>query len=455
MPGLRVSSDLAALARALAAATDASLALGEYEAAIQEAQEAFDVHQRLGQQADAAWDLNAIGLANLYLARYDSALASYQQALELDRAGGDGDGEITRLNNIGNVHYMRGRYADALRLYEDAHGEGRHADLGAIPRARLRKMTISNLAVLHQRLGADQRALDLYAQLRTGETMQPSEEAQLLINQGWLFRRLGDPIKAMQMYRQAQALFAREQHRDGEIGAWRNIGIAYALDLNDHQRALDAFEAALKLARGSSNQRGEVQALLYRGETLRRMGRLDDAAADLEIALGGATRVGLVEEQWKALYSLGRAVEAQGRRDDARRSYEQAIAAIESVRADLQAIALKSEFLADKRDVYDALIGLRLSDPSVSAADVFELIEQSRARTWQDRLQPGAQRVSLGDVQPKIAPGAMLLEYWSTGAGLGAAVDVQLRVGHRQAGVEPRGHRQRAAVWRRRVARWR
>ena len=236
LPGLRASSDRAALARALAAATDASLALGEYEAAIQEAQEAFDVHQRLGQQADAAWDLNAIGLANLYLARYDSALASYQRALALDRAGGDGDGEITRLNNIGNVHYMRGRYADALRLYEEAMAKV-DTRTSERSRARLRKMTISNLAVLHQRLGADQRALDLYAQLRTGETMQPSEEAQLLINQGWLFRRLGDPIKAMQTYRQAQALFARAQHRDGEIGAWRNIGIAYALDLNDHRAA--------------------------------------------------------------------------------------------------------------------------------------------------------------------------------------------------------------------------
>ena len=104
LPDLRRSNDRAALARALAAVTDASLALGEYEPAIQEAQEALVVHRTLGQRADAAWDLNAIGLANLYLGRYDHALASYQQALELDRAGGDGDGEITRLNNIGNVH---------------------------------------------------------------------------------------------------------------------------------------------------------------------------------------------------------------------------------------------------------------------------------------------------------------------------------------------------------------
>src|SRR6266850_4214478 len=258
LPGLRVSGDRSALGRALAAATDASLALGEYESAIQEAQEAFAIHQRLGERAEAAGDLNAVGLANLYLGRYDSALASYERALALDRAGGDGDGETLRLNNIGNVHVMRGRYADALRLYQEAIA-GVDTRTTERSRARLRKMTITNLAVLHQRLGADERALDLYAQLEADEAMQPSEEAQLLINQGALLRRLGDPIKAMERYRQAQALFARGQHRDGEIGAWRNIGIAYALDLNDNQRALDAFSAALNLAQESSNQRGEVQ----------------------------------------------------------------------------------------------------------------------------------------------------------------------------------------------------
>src|SRR3989454_1253923 len=333
LPELRRSADRAALARALAAATDASLALGEYESAIQDAHEAFDIHQRLGERAEAAGDLNAVGLANLYLGRYDSALASYGRALALDRAGGDGDGEVLRLNNIGNVHVLRGRYADALRLYQEA-SAGIDTRTSERSRARLRKMTITNLAVLHQRLGADERALDLYAQVEADEAMQPSEEAQLLINQGALLRRLGDPIKAMERYRQAQALFARGQHRDGEIGAWRNIGIAYALDLNEESRALDAFGAALKLAKASSNQRGEVQALLYSGETLRRMGRLSEAAGELQAALDGATRVGLVDEEWKALYSLGQVVQAKGRSEDARRSYERAIAAFESGRSD-------------------------------------------------------------------------------------------------------------------------
>jgi tetratricopeptide (TPR) repeat protein len=51
------------------------------------------------------------------------------------------------------------------------------------------------------------------------------EEAQLLINEGALFRRLGDPVKALEAYRRARELFAAARHRDGEIGAWRTQSV--------------------------------------------------------------------------------------------------------------------------------------------------------------------------------------------------------------------------------------
>jgi len=440
LPELRAAKNHTDLARALTALTDASLALGDYESAIREAQEAFDLHQHSGQRSESAWDLNAIGLANFYIGRYDIAIASYERARAIDRSVGDGVGETTRLNNIGNVHFMRGRYGDALRLYEEAMTV---ADTRTTERSRerLRKMTTSNLAALYQRLGADERALDLYSKMRTGKTMATTQEAQLLINQGALLRRLGDPVKAMAAYREAQSVFARRQHRDGEISAWRNIGIVYALELDDYPKALDAFDKALTLAEKSSNRRGEVQAKLYRGETLRRLGQLSDAEHALRGALAEAKGAGLVEEQWKARYSLGRALEATGRRGEARQSYEMAIADIESVRAEVRTVALRSEFLADKRDVYDALIAMLLSEPSVSPADLFTLFERSRARTWQDRLTPDAPRLALGDVQARIPADALLLEYWrgetdaavlwisSSGAGIAkqAAIDEVVR----------------------------
>ena len=411
---LTVTDDPARLqqeAKSLVASTDTALARGDYASALRDAERAREVHERLGQQTDAAWDFNAIGLANLYLGRYPPALDAYQRALTLDRAAGDGDGEITRLNNIGNVHFMQGRYSDALALYDQALGAV-DARASEKSRGRLRKMTISNLAVLQQRLGADERALDLYSQLEAAGTMQPAEEAQLLVNRGALYRRLGDPAKALELYRSAQQLFARAAHRDGEIGAWRNIGIVYALDLADYDRALEAFNTGLQLARASSNRRGEAQALLYRGEVLRRMDRNAEAGRDLEEARSVAQQAGLVEEQWKALYGVGRVLQARGDIAGARAAFEHAIHAIESVRSDIRTVALRSEFLADKRDVYDALIRLRLDERPIATADIFELLERSRARTWQDRLQVDAPSPSLAAVQQSLPTGTLVLEYW-------------------------------------------
>ena len=417
-------------ARALVAATDAALAKGDYETAIVKAQQAYAVHEQLGAHADAAWDLNAVGLANQYLTRYPTALDAYRRALDLDRATGSADGEITRLNNIGNVHFLRGRYSDALQLYQEAlRAIDAHAAEKATP--RLRRMTLSNLAALDQRLGADERALDIYAMLSSDEAMRPDEEAQLLVNQGALMRRLGDPVKALDLYHAAQRLFAGTAHRDGEIGAWRNIGIAYALDLDDYPRALDAFETALRLARESDNERGKVQALLYRGEVLRRLDRSADALGALQQAFTTASATGLIEEQWKALYGIGLVHEAAGKRDAARDALERAVTIIESVRSDLRTVALRSEFLADKRDVYDALIWLRASERPAPIADLFHLMEQSRARTWQDRLQENAPPPSLTAVQNRMAAGALLVEYsvggqgttvvWATRTAAGAA----------------------------------
>jgi CHAT domain-containing protein/tetratricopeptide (TPR) repeat protein len=415
VPALRSSGDRRSLAQALTAATEASLAVGDYDAAIADARQAFDTHRELGEERDAAWDVNAIGLANMYAGRYPAALEQYERALRMDRTNGDGDGEVTRLNNIGNVHFLQGRYADAAQRYDEARAAV-DTHTSAAGRARLRKMTLSNIAVLDQRLGADTRALDAYDRLATGNAMLPSEEAQLLVNRGALLRRLGDPVKALAAYRQAQALFAQAQHRDGEISAWRNIGIAYAMDLDEMPQAVDAFAHALALARTSGNRRGEVQALLYRGETLRRIGRIEEADADLRAALDGAASAGLVEEEWKSLFARGLILDAQDRRGEARRALEQAITRIESVRSDLRMLTLRSEFLADKRDVYDALIRLRLTEEPIAVDEVFRLIERTRARNWLDRLARTNGSASLADVQRTLPPDTLLLEYWTSDA---------------------------------------
>ena len=410
----RASADQRNLAKALSLASQASIALGDYGAAIQDANAAVAVRRKLKDEVGIGEDLNSLGRANLYLGNYGLALSSYQQALELARAHGSAEGEIVRLNNIGNVYYFQGRYSDALRVYQSAMDKVNATSTEKWNPER-RQLTLANLATLYQRLGKEQTALALYRQLANSpQAMPPSQQAQLLLNEGVLYRRMGDPVKALDRYRASQTLFATERHQDGEIGALRNIGIARAVDLNDLPGALDAFTAAWRLAQSTSDVRGSAQAGLYRAEVLRRLHRLPEAETDARAAAQAAQKAGLVEEQWKAEYTLGKIAEDRGQSELALGSYQKAMASVESVRARLRQTSLRSEFLADKRDVYDSLISLRLRQPATAVGELFGWVERSRARTLVERLAspPPTREPALEEIQSRLGPDTVLLDYW-------------------------------------------
>jgi tetratricopeptide (TPR) repeat protein len=411
IPELRASGDPRDLASALGAAAWISVSRGDQAKAIEQATEAVTLRRKLNDTKQLGDDLNTVAVAHQNRGDYELALDLYRQALVADRAQGDAEGEIKRLNNIGNVFYFEGRYLDALRSYED--GRKRVDATAAQPwNARQRQLTTANLATLYQRLGQEQRALELYRQLEADrQALPPRERAQLLLNEGVLYRRLGDPIKALETYAASQKLYAVDEYRDGEIGALRNIGIARAVDLGDLTGALAAFAAALKLAEQTSNSRGIVQSSLYRGEALRRLHRPDEAERDAKMALDLSRKKGLVEEQWKTLYLLGRIREDAGDIAGALNEYVSAAGIIESVRSNLQIASLRTDFLADKRDVYDSIIALRLRESPPRVEELLQWMERSRSRILQDRFSnmPG---FGLKKIRDGLAPDTILLEFW-------------------------------------------
>jgi tetratricopeptide (TPR) repeat protein len=406
------SGDQKSRARALSLASRLSLALGEYRVAISDAEFAAAIRKGFKDDFAIGEDLNTLGSANLYLGNYGAALSNFQQALDVALAHGDAEGAITRQNNIGNVWYFQGRYSDALRVYQTALEKVNTATAEKwFPRRW--QLTIANLATLYQRLGKEQEALELYRQLATSPQAMPvSEQAQLLLNQGVLFRRLGDPVKAMELYGAAQAMFRTERHSDGEISALRSVGLARAMDLNDLSGAERAFTAGLQLAEQSSNIRGIVQSKLYRAEVLRRLHRSREAERDASDALEAARRAGLAEEQWQAQYALGKLAEQDRRSDAARDSFQSAITTIESLRSGL-GLSMRNEFLADKREVYDSMIELRLRQTSSQPPDLFSWVERSRTRTLLDRVGSTRSREpSLGEIQSSLRPNSVLLDFW-------------------------------------------
>lgn len=342
--------------------------------------------------------LNKAGGEFLYSGEYEKALDAFGKARSLFHERGETRQEAVSWVNIGAVHFYRGRYVEAWDVYSRAASMVQeHSD--APWAADVQQFVDVNRAALLQKLGKDHDALEIYLKLRrAGQKLEASEEARVLANLGALYRRLGDPYKALETERASVALFRQVRDTDGQLGAMKNIAIAQAMEFQDYTAARSGFSEALALARSSGNQREEMQCELYLGEALYRSGDLAGARVRWSSVLAKARSLKLPEEQWKALYGLGRV-------DHDRSQWQAAAAVIESTRADLRRAELRGGFLADKRDVFDALIESATQD-----AERLDWLERSRGRSPLPLIQ----------LRAKVPADSALLVYW---------------VGRKQAGV--------------------
>lgn len=394
-----------------------SASLGDYRQSVESAERADAVYRRLGDAEGRSFALNNFGIAQGELGDYPAAQETLRRALDFSRQAGDSATQVRTLNNLGNAHYFPGQYLESLRAYQDAWQivESHRAEPWT---GYWGQITRFNQATLYQRLGRYQNALEIFKEVEKSQSLSPSDRGQLLTNMGVLYRRLGDAWKALDTYRAALALNVRQRNSVGEISALKNIGIALALDRGDLSKAQLFFENALSRSVQTRNQREEMQAHLYLGETRLRQQKIAESRKEFRLALGQARQLGTVEEQWKALYGMGRAAERSSDQTQAESLYRQAISIIETTRTQLQLSTLRAEFLADKRDVYDALIAILLRKNDVPEAFLF--IERSRARTFQDRLaQPVFDQASTpksltsAEARQYLDPATILIEFWT------------------------------------------
>lgn len=393
------------------AATDA----GNYDAAVRDANEAARLYGAGGDAVQRSIALNQAGLAQMYAGLYPAARASFESSLRVASAANDFEGVVEERMNLASVDFYQGRYADAAAHYDAA-----ARVLDAHPREdwtpRRRRILLANRATLDQRLGRYEEALAAY-RLALSDTRDvlAEEHAQMLANVGVLYRRMGDPYKALDAYERARAIFARDRHVDGELGVLKNRGIALALDLGRLEEARTTFADAYARATAAGNAREALQAQLYGAETQFRLGHAAEAARDFQAAHAAAVELETVEDQWKALYGLARSESALGNDASATKHLREAVAVIEQIRDAIRVRSLKSDFFNDKREVFDALVALRLRH-GANVEELFDLIERGHSRGWRELLGLQA-NVGLRAVQHALPENALLLDYWVSPAG--------------------------------------
>ncbi len=411
------------LGHALNGLSNVASTRGNYQEAVEFARRAEATYEKLGDTQGRAYALNSAGIAEGELGQYSKAQETFRKALGFSQSKDDRLTTVRTLNNLGNVYYFPGQYLEALRSYEAA-AAILEKNRGEKWSEYWRDITQINEATLYQRLGRYETALETYKRVEAAsQRLDASDRAHVLTNLGALYRRLGDPWKALESYRAASNLYEQQHDAEGELSVLKNIGIVYALDLADLKRAERVFRQSLSRALATKNHREEMQAQLYLGETLLRNGDVKAARDQFRHALNQATELTTPEEQWKALYGIAQIEERSGEMEEAEGDYRKAITVIETTRAQLQLSALRAEFLGDKRDVYDALIALLLKRKDVTEA--FSVLERSRARNFQDRLssQPGQRSqlspLSLEEVRSYLPASTLLLEFWNAKSEIG------------------------------------
>lgn len=402
----------------------AALDAGKYRDAIAAAQPAAAAFRSAAEDRKLGASLRVLGLAKLYSGDYASATQDLAEGLAIARKLHDFGNEIARLNDLGMASYLQGRYRDALDRYEQA--QTRVAEVSRDPWSPwARQVTTANIAILYQALGQYDRALRLYSGLLTSsDALEPRERAQLLSNAGALRRRLGDPVRALETYREAQALYRQSKHADGEIAVLNNIGIVQSADLGDFQGAERSFTAAYELAIKAGDSPLAVHAQLNRGEARFRAGDAKGSRADFEAVRSRAHALALKNEEWQALYGLAREEDVPPA--ERRTLLLEAVERIESLRANVGSNQLRSRFLADKRAVFD-----RLVETATTVDEAFRWMEQSRARTLADAVKgpPGVKQ--LRDLQRSLPAGTAVLEFW-----VGAEHAITLWVSKKDAGIK-------------------
>jgi tetratricopeptide (TPR) repeat protein len=330
--------------------------LGNFRAALPDCEEALRLRRADGDAISIAETLNNVGLTLEALGRAGEAEKRYREALAINRRLEDAGAEAINLGNLAALALQAGRYSEAMRLYTEA-GDlaARHRDEPWAPEQR--EIARINQGVVLEKVGAYREALDLYKGLLAGsDALDPRRRAALLVNAGVMYRNLGDPVSAVEAFREAVATYRAQGDTAGLSNASLNLGLALHLNLARPGEAEEAYREALRLAEESGDRTEEISDLFYLGRLLLDQGRLGEAEAAFRRCLAASSESKSAEGRWSAREGLGRIAAARGDLTGALTHLTQALSEIERVREGLQRSAWRSGYFGDKRAVYAATV---------------------------------------------------------------------------------------------------
>ncbi|HEY5513866.1 MAG TPA: CHAT domain-containing protein, partial [Geomonas sp.] len=363
------------------------LRLNQYAAAERYYAQAGEIYANSGNRALEAETMLERGRCQRLLGNFPAADALYRQAL-----GKLGEKELrTRMRVVleqGNNAWFQGRYQEAFDLREQVE---KSAVKEGWPLEQV--MAKNTGGLIWWTLGDNRRSLlELGSALVQAEKLEvrADEVATTLNNIGVVQRESGDYQGALATLEKALAIDRKQGSRWAMAYDLRNQAQT-RLKMGDPESAVRLLAEAGTMAAEIGDQVNLAKIYLARGDAETAL-KNPAAQTSYRRALEAADAMLLREVRWRALFGLARLQQGSGDTAGALASFAQAIDTVEGLRAEIRLDQLKDGFLANKTDLYGAMVGLLVDLDRGDEA--FAYAERSRARNLIDIL--GRQRLSLG-----------------------------------------------------------
>lgn len=402
--------------------------LGRLDAAEVAHRRALATYIDIGDRSGQAAVHHNLGALLFGQSRLDEAVNEYQQSLGLRRAIGEIDATASTLNNLATIHGRRGDLDQALTSHREARtiaeASGNQVDrayatlgLGAqsfalaelqesiryLSDAARQFESIGDrsglgyarhtLGVVYLALGHAADAATILEQTLPLREHDPARQATTLQSLAGAYRMRGEFELARTTLERALALKRQASDRFGEAATLRSLA-ALTLEVGQHDAAVRHADEAHALAQLA--QASDDVALAVSLQSRARGSRGSAAAvAALEREIAGAVkrrrpRTEVILRAERARVSLNR-----GDLRDARTQIAQAIARVESIRAAVASLDLRTTYLASQADLLDLHVEVLLRSHRAEPAAgydraAFEAAERARGRRLLDALGDAA-----------------------------------------------------------------
>jgi len=356
----------------------------DYALALEYCQRSLPLFEAIGNTAGAANALGIIGNAQYLQGNYTQALENYQKSLAMSEALGDKAGIYRAIGSIGNVYDLQGNYTQALEYYQKSLAMSEVlGDKDGIYRA------LGSIGNVHHLQGNYAQALEYYQKtLATSEALgDKSGIGETLSNIGNVHTSQGNYALALEYNQKSLVMREALGDKSGIASVLLGIGEVYARQGN-YAQALGHFQKSLALGEALGDTNVVSRTLIDMGNASRLQGNYAQALDFAGRATVLTKQFGYPAEFSRAQNEAGQAYSALNQLTPARQAFEEAIATIETLRAQVAGGEQDQQrFFENRLDPYHGMIKLLVEQKQVSAA--LGYAERAKARVLLDVLRSG------------------------------------------------------------------